>query len=119
MLDDHRFIRQRSNEAAETYERIRKQGADVFQALELAHAVLYQDLRFSRYDAIFQVVSEWFPEVKPKERTTFCLRILPVCEPVFARYNPGDDFETSPLYRNMETELIGAIQQHIEKNGIQ
>lgn len=59
LLPDKHFIAERSDHAAQTYERAVRNGNSVYEALELSNAVLYQDLRFSKYDAIFEVVSEW------------------------------------------------------------
>ena len=58
LLPDKHFIAERSDHAAQTYERAVRNGNSVYEALELSNAVLYQDLRFSKYDAIFEVVSE-------------------------------------------------------------
>ncbi len=118
ICNDREFIKTRSDSAAETYERAIRDGNNVAEALELANAVLYQDLRFSRYDTIFEVVSEWFPEVKPRERTAFCLKMLPVCREVFEMYRLTDDFESKPAYTNLLVELTGIIQQNIEDHGI-
>lgn len=63
---DKELVRTRTDEAAAGYERAIRDGLSVMQALQLAEAVLYQDLRFSRFDTVFEVVSEWFPEVRPE-----------------------------------------------------
>lgn len=118
LLGDRDFILSRGDAAADTFERARRNGAEVYEALELANAVLYQDLRFSRYDAIFEVVSEWFPEVAPVERPGFCLRMLPICKSVFDKYAPGDDFESHPAYQTLLTELAGMIQENIDRYGV-
>ena len=110
LLPDKHFIAERSDHAAQTYERAVRNGNSVYEALELSNAVLYQDLRFSKYDAIFEVVSEWFPEVAARQRTAFCLKLLPVCEEVFEMYDLTDDFESSPSYKNLLLELTGLIQ---------
>ena len=99
LLPDKHFIAERSDHAAQTYERAVRNGNSVYEALELSNAVLYQDLRFSKYDAIFEVVSEWFPEVAARQRTAFCLKLLPVCEEAFEMYDLTDDFESSPSYK--------------------
>lgn len=80
------FIRERADSAAEAYEHAIREGLSVAQALELADTVLYQDLRFSRFDTVFEAVSEWFPEIQPEERTDFCLKVLPPAEAVFNKY---------------------------------
>ena len=119
MTDDKAFIRERADSSAEAYEHAIRDGLSVRQALELADAVLYQNLRFSRFDTVFEVVSEWFPEVAARQRTAFCLKLLPVCEEVFEMYDLTDDFESSPSYKNLLLELTGLIQTHIELHGIQ
>lgn len=108
----------RADEAAGTYERAIRDGLSPAQALQLADAVLYQDLRFSKFDTVFEVVSEWFPEVRPGRRTEFCLKILTLAETVFSKYPIDDRFEISPSYRTLTIELTGFIQSYIEKYGI-
>lgn len=46
LLSDKHFIAERSDHAAQTYERAVRNGNSVYEALELSNAVLYQDLRF-------------------------------------------------------------------------
>ena len=118
MADDKAFIRERADSATEAYEHAIREGLSVAQALELADTVLYQDLRFSRFDAVFEAVSEWFPEILPEERTAFCLKVLPPAEPVFNKYPIDDRFESSPSYHTLTVELTGFIQSYIERYGI-
>ena len=54
---DKELVRTRTDEAAAGYERAIRDGLSVMQALQLAEAVLYQDLCFSRFDTVFGVVS--------------------------------------------------------------
>lgn len=118
MTDDKAFIRERADSAAEAYEHAIRDGLSVRQALELADTVLYQDLRFSRFDTVFDAVSEWFPEVRPERRTDFCLKVLPPAEVVFGKYPIDDRFESSPSYHTLTVELTGFIQSYIERYGI-
>lgn len=118
MADDKAFIRERADNAAEAYEHAIRDGLSVRQALELADAVLYQDLRFSRFDTVFEVVSEWFPEVRPERRTDFCLKVLSPAEAVFGKYSIDDRFESSPACHTLTVELTGFIQSYIEQYGI-
>ena len=115
---DKELVRTRADEAAGSYERAIRDGLSVTQALQLAEAVLYQDLRFSRFDTVFEVVSEWFPEVRPERRTGFCLKVLSPAEAVFNKYLIDDRFELSPSYHTLTIELTGFIQSYIEKYGI-
>ena len=118
MADDKAFIRERADSAAEAYEHAIREGLSVAQALELADTVLYQDLRFSRFDTVFEAVSEWFPEVRPERRTGFCLKVLSPAETVFSKYPIDDRFESSPSYHTLTVELTGFIQFYIEQYGI-
>lgn len=118
LASDKNLIAVRADSAADTYERMVRGGLPVAQALELANAVLYQDLRFSKFDTVFEVVSEWFPEVEPRRRTSFCLNVLQPAEAVFGKYPIDDDFGTSPLYRTFTIELTGFIQFYIEQHGL-
>ena len=68
MADDKGFIRERADSAAEAYEHAIRDGLSVRQALEQADAVLYQDLRFSRFDTVFEVVNEEKPNQKEQVR---------------------------------------------------
>lgn len=81
-------------------------------------AVLYRDLQFSKFDTLFEVVSEWFPEVPPEKRKGLCLGLLPSAEAVFNKYPIDDRFEASPSYRILTIELTGFIQSNIEQYGI-
>ena len=118
MADDKAFIRERADSAAEAYEHAIRDGLSVRQALEQADAVLYQDLRFSRFDTVFEAVSEWFPEVRPEKWTGFCLKVLSPAEIVFSKYPIDDRFESSPACHTLTVELTGFIQSYIEQYGI-
>ena len=115
---DKELVQMRADEAAGSYERAIRDGLSVTQALELAEAVLYQDFRFSRFDTVFEVVSEWFPEVRPEKRAGFCLKVLSPAEIVFSKYPIDDRFESSPSYHTLTVELTGFIQFYIEQYGI-
>ena len=115
---DKELVQMRADEAAGSYERAIRDGLSVTQALELADTVLYQDLRFSRFDTVFEVVSEWFPEVRPEKRAGFCLKVLSPAEIVFSKYPIDDRFESSPSYHTLTIELTGFIQFYIEQYGI-
>lgn len=56
--DDSEFIRQRGEQALMVYVKTVESGNDRFTAMEQANAVLYADLRFSKYDTVFGIVAE-------------------------------------------------------------
>ena len=115
---DKELVRTRTDEAAAGYERAIRDGLSVMQALQLAEAVLYQDLCFSRFDTVFEVVSEWFPEVRPERRRDFCVKVLSPTEAVFGKYYIDDRFESSPACHTLTVELTGFIQSYIEQYGV-
>ena len=118
MAGNKTFIREHAGSASEAYEHAIREGLSVRQALELADTVLYQDLRFSRFDTVFEAVSEWFPEILPEERTDFCLKVLSPAEAVFGKYSIDDRFESSPACHTLTVELTGFIQSYIEQYGV-
>lgn len=118
MVGNKAFIQKRADSAAKAYEHAVRGGLSVAQALEAADALLYHGLKFSKYDTVFEVVSEWFPEISPERQKDFCLKILPLAEAVFKKYPIDDWFEASPSYRTLIIELTGFIQSNIEKYGI-
>ena len=77
-----------------------------------------KDLRFSRFDTVFEVVSEWIPVVRPERRTDFCLKVLSPAKAVFGKYSIDDRFESSPACHTLTVELTGFIQSYIERYGI-
>lgn len=118
MAGNPNFLRSRADEAANVYEHSIRDGLTVTQALGQSDAVLYRDLQFSKFDTLFEVVSEWFPEVPPEKRKGLCLGLLPSAEAVFNKYPIDDKFEASPSYRILTIELTGFIQSNIEQYGI-
>ena len=70
------------------------------------------------FDTVFEVVSEWFPEVRPERRTDFCLKVLSPAEAVFGKYSIDDRFESSPACHTLTVELTGFIQSYIEQYGV-
>ncbi|OFK50974.1 hypothetical protein HMPREF2815_00095 [Bacteroides sp. HMSC068A09] len=75
MVGDKFLITVRADDTINTYECMIRGGFPVAQILELANAVLYQDMRFSKPDTVFEVVSEWLPKVELRQRTFFCLKV--------------------------------------------
>ncbi len=117
-ISDEWFINHRADAALEEYCRSVQEGMNRLQALELANAVLFSGLRFSKFGELKYIVQEWFNEVPEAETDEFCLGMLKQCDRIFKKYDPGDDFELSPQYQDMQLELMGFIQEYIERYGI-
>ncbi len=114
------FIDQRSQDAAFTYEEAFRSGNLVDQCDMIADFVLFEGLHFSRFDTVFQVVCREFDTIMADEELRpFALKMLPVCEPVFAGYELTDDFAYTTDFDLLYTELTGTIQIWIEDHGLQ
>lgn len=117
---DTAFINQRSESAANAYEQAFKAGSPIVDCEYIANKVLYEGLYFSRFDTIFKVVCNEFDTIMmDEELRPFALKMMSVCEPVFDKYVLTDDFEDTPEYDLLYTELTGTIAIWIEENGLQ
>lgn len=117
---DTAFVDQRSARSAITYEQAFKAGNSHDASLRIAEKVLFEGLHFSRYDTVFKVVCCEFDRLMADEELhPFALKMFSVCEEVFKGYNLTDDFEDSPGYELLYTELIGTIQLWIDDHGLQ
>jgi len=117
---DQKFIDERTELAEATYEGAFRAGNAIGQCFAAADCALFEGLYFSKFDTVFQVVCKEFDNLMAdSDLRPFALKMLPVCEPVFARYLLADDFAYTPEYDLLYTELTGTIQIWIEKNGLQ
>jgi len=116
---DKRFIDERSELAATTYETAFKSGNAIEQCFAIADCALFEGLYFSKFDTVFQVVcSEFGSLMMDEELRPFAIKMLPKCEPVFSKYLLVDDFAYSVEYNLLYTELTGTIQIWIEEHGL-
>lgn len=119
LLEDKAFIQERSDSAAEAYEEAFLAGNPIDICKYEAQQVLFEGLYFSKYSTIFQVlVKEFEQDLKDEQVRPFAIQLLPVCEPLFEKYELDDDFAYSPEYDRLQTELTGAIALWIEENGL-
>ena len=90
------------------------------QCDEIANYILFEGLHFSKFDTVFKVVCNEFDTIMADEALRpFALKMLPVCEPVFASYELTDDFTDTAAFDLCYTELTGTIALWIEENGLQ
>ena len=117
---DEAFIRERTDRAAEAYERARLEGYPADGAQELAMKVLTEGLRYSRHAILREVVENEFAGEVPGEKCeAFTQKLLPLVGNVFFIYDLSDDnFALSPEYDLLYTELTGAVILYIEEYGV-
>lgn len=120
LAQDAAFIESRSDEAAQVFSDAIYNGSNQIEAMELANEAMYNGLRFSRFDVLFDIISEEFQAEIPEGEIENCaLEMLPICDEIFAKYPLSDDFEYEPEFDSLRTELIGTIAIRLEKNGLQ
>ena len=120
-LADEAFIRDRSDSAAEAYEDAFRQGYPVLEAGHIATEVLFVGLHFSPYYTLEQIIENEFANTIPSDRAeVFALRLLQSnsIRDTIAKYEPGDDFDGSPEYDQLYTELTGVIVELLEADGV-
>lgn len=120
-LADEAFIRDRSDAAAEAYEDAFRQGYPVLEAGYMATEVLFAGLHFSPYYMLEQIIENEFANTIPSDRAeVFALRLLQSnsIRDTIAKYEPGDDFDGSPEYDQLYTELTGVIIDLLEADGV-
>ena len=120
-LADETFIRDRSDAAAQAYEDAFLQGYPVLEAGYIATEVLFAGLHFSPYYMLEQIIENEFANTIPSDRAeVFALRLLQSdsIRETIAKYEPGDDFDGSPEYDQLYTELIGVIIDLLEADGV-
>ena len=120
-LADETFIRDRSDAAAQAYEDAFLQGYPVLEAGYIATEVLFAGLYFSPYYMLEQIIENELANVVPPERAAdFALRLLQsdTIRETIEKYEPGDDFDGSPEYDQLYTELTGVIVELLEADGV-
>jgi hypothetical protein len=119
-LPDEPFISARSEAAAETYAQAALNGSSDIQADEQAHLVLFQGLYFSKHDTLVNILWNEFADVVPEdEAKALAIKLLPVCDSVFANYALSDGFACEPEYDLLYTELTGTIALYLESHELQ
>ena len=120
-LADETFIRARSDAAAQAYEDAFRQGYPILEAGFIATEVLFAGLHFSPYYTLEQIIENEFANTIPSDRAeAFALRLLQSdsIRDTIAKYEPGDDFDGSPEYDQLYTELTGVIIDLLEADGV-
>jgi len=116
---DQKFIKERSNWAAEAYECAFRSGNRPTQCDYIAEYILFEGLNFSKFDTVFQVVCNEFDTfMADEELRPFALRMFSIFEQIFAGYQLTDDFASDSEFDLLYTELTEAIALWIAENGL-
>ena len=115
------FIKARADEALTTYCDAVEEGFSYPEAESMASEVLYRDLHFSKYYTLVSVLENEFEKELPSplpERLAPILLKNRAIQETFDKYNLTDDFDASPEYDTLYTELTGTIVLLIEANNL-
>ena len=84
-------------------------------------SVLTKDLGLSQWSILIEVLEKEFSrELNDGQRLTFAEKLLPLLAPVFEPYDLTEpEFELSPDYVQLYTELTGGVVLYIEQYGVQ
>lgn len=118
-VEDKPFITARADEALTTYCDAVEEGVSYPEAESMASEVLYRDLHFSKYDTLVSVLENEFEKELPSplpERLAPILLKNRAIQETFDKYNLTDDFDASPEYDTLYTELTGTVVLLIEAN---
>ncbi|MGK6342534.1 DUF1896 family protein [Chryseobacterium sp. DT-3] len=107
----------RSNWALKAYERALQGNNSEEEAEKIANSILFEDLYFSKFNTILEVVTyEFDTYFMDGELRPFALRMLNDCGYVFKKYDLTDDFAYSTSYDDLYRELKAYILEWIKKN---
>jgi hypothetical protein len=119
-LKDNRFILACVDAATEACEQAIRNGDTPVQAAEQANTVLFRGLHFSKHDTLVNILWNEFPDEVPEDEAGYmAMKLLPECEPVFARYPLSDGFACEPEYDLLYTELTSVIALYLENHELQ
>ncbi len=116
-VDDVKFVTERAKEAVDTYLLAIHEGYIATTAQEMANEVLFKDLLFSKYDMLVGVLWNEFPDIiAHSEAKEFAIKVQDESEIVFSKYHLSDEFDYSPEYDKLYSELTGFIDIWLEEN---
>lgn len=119
LSDDLNFTQSRAELAEEAFEQALLNGHSQTQAIEVANDALYHNLHFSLHDTIVNILwSEFANQVPQGDAERVAMELYPHLKEVAERYTIDDNFDSTPKYNDLYTELTGAILIHFERYGI-
>lgn len=117
MSSDTELITTRAGIAAGTYSTAIKEGHSHPEAEELASQALFEGLHFSKHDTLVNILWNEFEYEVPQGRAKeVAIKLLPICEAIFANYSLHDDFAYTGEFELLYTELTGTVVIYLEEN---
>ena len=120
LAEDTKLINQRARWAFSAYEGALSGENPESECLKIAKAILFEGLHFSKFDTLVDVLRYEFSHIlKENQLRPAAIKVLPLCEKVFARYNLTDDFLYNIEHDQLYRELKETIAKKLKENGIQ
>ena len=112
---DTAFIDSRSEQAELIFEQCSKEGLYISECREQANNILLEDLHYSLFCKIQEVIEDNFGSNVVDEMDLY----NSFKDSITRKYDLSDNYSGSAEEQTMIYELIGLIQIHIEKHGLQ
>lgn len=119
LLLDEDFLQSRSENAEQTFINCSSEGMNLEQSREEANTVLYAGLEFSTFALVEDIIEEQFRNLNFSDTDKFAMQMYLMLQPVFVKYNIGDDFDRSSAYDELYNEITGYIDDYVRKNELQ
>lgn len=112
---NEKFISRRSKWALTAYEGALQGKNNEEEAEKIANSILFEDLYFSKFNTIYQVVTYEFDTFfVDEELRSFSFKMLNFCEDQFMKYDLTDDFAYSTDYDHLYKDLKEKINEWIK-----
>ncbi|SHE50533.1 protein of unknown function [Mariniphaga anaerophila] len=117
LSDENDLLNTRGDQAAQIYSEAIRNGHNHQGAEELAHKELYKGLHFSKHDTLVSIIWNEFSGLIPMgDAKAFAIRFRGKAEAIFDKYRLNDEFAYSSEFKDLYTELTGAIAIWLEEN---
>lgn len=118
-VGDKDFIDQRSRWAKNAHDGAFQAGNPIEECEQYADYILFENLYFSKFDTIYNVVIDEFGSLMMNEEVRpFALKMQKVCNPLFENYKLSDDFAYTYDYDKLCEEIKNEIAHWIEEHGL-
>lgn len=118
-VNDKDLIDQRSRWAKNAYDGVFQAGNPIEECEQYADNILFENLYFSKFDTIYDVVTREFDNLMLEEELRpFTLKMLKFCNPLFDNYKLSDDFAYTYDYDKLCEEIKNAIAHWTEEHGL-
>lgn len=117
--NDKDFLDQRSRWAKNAYDGAFQAGNPIEECEQYADYILFENLYFSKFETIYNIVTEEFASLMMEEEIRpFALKMQKVCNTLFDNYKLSDDFAYTYDFDKLCGEIKTTIALWIEEHGL-